>query len=118
MSKTEAAVSGMFIVKVPFVFKSLCAFFDFGATHSYLSIYSCCIELSLEKERREKKKRIQNKAGKNMSGGNYGAGLSNRQVTEYLVPCKRVSMEVAKHEFLGNLNQFDISESNIVLGMS
>lgn len=93
-------------------------FFDFGATHSYLSIYSCCIELSLEKERREKKKRIQNKAGKNMSGGNYGAGLSNRQVTEYLVPCKRVSMEVTKHEFLGNLNQFDISESNIVLGMS
>jgi len=39
-------------------------------------------------------------------------------VTKCLVPCKRVSIEVAEHEFLGNLNQFDISESNIALGRS
>jgi len=47
MSKIEAAVSGMVITKIRFLFKSFCALFDLGATHSYLSIHAAS-QLSLE----------------------------------------------------------------------
>ena len=49
---------------------------------------------------------------------NYAVSLASKQVTECLVPCNCVSIKVAEHELLGNLNHFDISEFNIVVGMS
>ena len=113
MSKTEAAVFGMIITKVPFLFKSFCALFDLGATHSYLSIHAALNYLWGKKKKRKEKQSKQKH-----ERVNYGSSLPNKQVTECLVPCKHVSIEVAEHDFLGNLNQFDISEFNIVVGMS
>jgi len=103
MSKKEAATSGtvvtgtLFLNSMPF-----CVLFGTGATHSFISTRST-FQLDLEYAKIE---------------ANYKVKLPNDSIVDCLILYKHVPISLGKSTFPGDLIQFDLFDSDIILGLN